>query len=474
EVTALKWNDDSTRILVSSAKFIEVISPEENVHRIRIDNGSGSLGKIQSSAFIGTQLLAVWEFGKAKLWDLETGVGVDLGDLKTTCDRSSWQVRSKDPNACLLAILSRHSAEDTLTLHSPSTSKSLEAVRLKTIDAQGLSWSPDGRWLALLDTPSAGQGVHIYTPSGHAFRSYPPTTDMEDIGLGVKAMIWSGDGSVLALTRFDGKIELLNTRTFTPFAFIEHTTTIDQHASSDSPLSVWQEHVSAANERSYSHVTQSLTPPLSQTRPSTEPKDLGIVEARFSCRGQYLASRDARMLSTVWIWSARSLKSHAVIIQHTNVRRMQWHPDLEELLLLDCGENTCYIWDAAQPDQPPTPIVTAGQGTLSFSWASYLATTIIFAVSRSSFSLLYPWGNPQPHLEPIQQAQDQTQELEEDSLLEVLTGRKPQQEQSYTEQVSIEADAFSSSEHLEDTFVEKSKAKTLQAEVDPLDDSEIF
>jgi hypothetical protein len=62
------------------------------------------------------------------------------------------------------------------------------------VDAQGLKWSPDGRWLAVWDSASSGYKVFIYTPDGHLYRTYTGTENGFN-GLGVKIIEWSPKGS---------------------------------------------------------------------------------------------------------------------------------------------------------------------------------------------------------------------------------------------------------------------------------------
>ncbi|EME85834.1 uncharacterized protein MYCFIDRAFT_97710, partial [Pseudocercospora fijiensis CIRAD86] len=293
------------------------------------------LGKIASADFVGNdRLLVIWEFGKARLWHLKTGRACDLPDIKTTCEGPVWQNRPGYKRPALLALLCRNGAEDQLVLQFPTLDQMPLGIKLATTDAQSISWSPDGRWLAILDTPSVSPNLHIYTPDGHLFRSWLSKKNV-DAELGAKNIEWSPDGRVLALACHDGRVELLNARTFSQLATIEHHTTIAQ---SSLPLSeqapVWQERVSSANERSYTFAPQPVCPPLSRSKPTSEPVELGVAELCFSCDGNYLATRDCRMLNTVWIWNTATLAAHSVLLQHSNIRKLTWHPTRAETLLV--------------------------------------------------------------------------------------------------------------------------------------------
>ena len=489
EINTVKWNEASNCVLVGSAQLIEVIDLDDASHRIRLDNGGAGFGRFSSADFVGTHhLLVIWEFGKSKLWNLAIGKGAELCDLKMTSDGERWQIRPGVGTAArgTLAMLSRSGAEDMLNLYLPALQRQLASVKLPTMDAQSISWSPDGRWITLLDTPTASPNVHFYTPDGRHFRSYPPANESIDYALGTKAVVWSGDSQTVALTKYDGQIVLLNPRTFSPLAVLEHATTIDQRSlPPEDQASVWQETVSASGERSYTISPQPVIPPLSKPRPTSEPCLVGVAEAKFSCDGTYLATRDERMLNTAWIWNVASLTAHAVIIQHHNIRRMHWHPTRLDTLMLDCGEGIAYLFHASS-SQPPTALHTSAPASASMSWlySEVDPQPILKAATKSSFRLIYPEGRPegldrrQSQAIAAAEADDSFEEgASEDSLFDVLSGRKPlppKTEQSYTERVDfeVETDEEDETQRLDDTFREKKSRRPMP--VDPFDDSEIF
>jgi hypothetical protein len=482
DVSSIKWSDNSARILLYSAQSIEVLDINDESHRIRLDNGSGGLGRFISADFVGSDhLLTIWEFGRAKLWNLVTGKGTEIGDLKTKTETRSWAARPGDEGSSpTLALLSRSQAQDQLTIHFPSIDRTTEPTTLDSIDARSISFSPDGRWIIVIDTAHAHPGVYVLTPDGQPFRSYPTPTHGSDpdLELGIKAIAWSLDSNILAISRHDSTITLLNTKTFSPLAVIEHSTTIDQPniAPVDQAI-IWQESVSATNVRSFAQSPQPTSPPQTRAKSSTEPSEAGVAEARFNADGRYLATRDENMLSTVWIWDTSTLRAHAVLIHHNNVRRMQWHPTQHDLLLLDCNDNIAFLYHAAS-DQPPVPIEATLSVTPLFSFApskSETAKPVVLAATRTAFTLIYPEGKEEVS-EAMRSASSDNGEVE-DSLFEVLTGRTPapaKTQLSYTEQVDMSVDMDVGSGRLDDTFKEKHKEESSRLSPDPLDDSQIF
>ena len=81
------------------------------------------------------------------------------------------------------------------------------------VDAQGLKWSPDGRWLAIWDAPSAGYRVCVYTADGHLYREYNGPAMGDAPGLGIRSVEWSPRGDFLAIGGFDRRVTFLSTRT---------------------------------------------------------------------------------------------------------------------------------------------------------------------------------------------------------------------------------------------------------------------
>lgn len=124
------------------------------------------------------------------------------------------------PKTRELAILLKPDASDILTIHEPRSYELLHRAVLPTVDAQGLKWSTEGRWIAVWDLPSLGTKLLIYTADGNLFRTYTGTADVDDAqDTGVKHIEWSpvpaskNACKFLAVGKINGNIELLNTQT---------------------------------------------------------------------------------------------------------------------------------------------------------------------------------------------------------------------------------------------------------------------
>ncbi|KAK5131463.1 hypothetical protein LTR08_000927 [Meristemomyces frigidus] len=500
QLISSKFSDDGSGLVLLSRNRVEVVSRKEPPHHLRVDNGSGALGFFQSADFLGPgYLLTIWEFGRAKVWNIQTGSSTELGDIKTGCEGASWTLRPRLKGLIpTLVHLAKNGADDVLCIRSQS-GKVVKSLQLLSIDVHDVSWSQDGRWFALRDSPlfATDNGVHFYSPDGNRFMTYPRAPHHVDSDLGIKSVTWSPAGDLVALSDFHGSLVFLDTMTFLPRARSDHTSTILQSEAEDSKVeaSIWRETASASNERAYESKHQPATLVKTRSKPSADPQELGLAETIFNCTGRYLATRDERFQSTIWIWDIGQRISgqnhvglHAVLMQYRNVRKVQWHPTRPHMLLFDCGEDTVYHYNVDTRDEPPSIVnmASALKGSANYSWIPFPNDElVILAATKRKHCMLYlfrafddtsdevPCAQPS-HASMLAEEANGESDLE-DSLHDILRGRTPlpaPSHDSYTEMVGLENDAGA---EMEDTFREKKRKSDVQSvEWDPLDDSDIF
>ena len=85
-----------------------------------------------------------------------------------------------------------------------------QSVELPTIDAQEVSWSPDGQWIAISDAASSGHKIYFYTADGHLFKTYSKDEESSDIGFGVKRMAWCINNGLLAVGDLNDEVTILS------------------------------------------------------------------------------------------------------------------------------------------------------------------------------------------------------------------------------------------------------------------------
>ena len=68
----------------------------------------------------------------------------------------------------------------------------------------------------------------------------------------------------------------------------------------------------------------------------------------FNVDGTLIASCSYSTPTTIWIWSLKSLSPTAILIHHSPVKRLRWHPIKPALLMIHCAshESTLRLWDS--------------------------------------------------------------------------------------------------------------------------------
>lgn len=146
----------------------------------------------------------------------------------------------------------------------------------------------------------------------------------------------------------------------------------------DPQVLVWQEQISATHERSYV-----------QASPPTCPKgrnadlaglNIGVAIIEYNIDGSLFVTRDDATPSTVWVWSPKQPFAAAVLIHHSSVKKVLWHPVINDLLLMHCNvaEPVIHLWNPAwkAPKVIRLPLLKLG-GRMEASWLHVEASNSI-------------------------------------------------------------------------------------------------
>ena len=196
------------RILLADDDTVRLYDVNDPIWCALIERAASSLGRIADVVFgyNPNEFLVFSDFGmKLTIWSLTTSRGVEIRDPKYTMPCYSFRPRSGH-----MAILTRPAAQDILMLLSPSKHELITSVELPTVDAQEVSWSSDGCWLAIRDAASSGHKVLIYTADGQLFKTYSGVVDDVSIGLGLKRMAWNPSNSGLLLGDYSDNVTILS------------------------------------------------------------------------------------------------------------------------------------------------------------------------------------------------------------------------------------------------------------------------
>ncbi|KAL5342447.1 WD40-repeat-containing domain protein [Aspergillus crustosus] len=238
------------------------------------------------------------------------------------------------PKTGQLAILLKPETSDLLTIHEYRSYELVRREVLPTVDAQGLKWSPDGRWIAVWDAASTGTKVLIFTADGQLFRTYTglPGSD-ESFDLGVRGIEWSpvaaqsGSSQILAVGKVDGTVDLLRSKTFACSSTLSHVLQIDQQSPS-----VWRERYAAGGINL--EYAESLSSSAFSTivEPTSAPR--GVSSIGFSHDGILLSTVDQARPNVVWIWSLEDTPTLVSVLVHEHaVRQVMWHQASTQFLV---------------------------------------------------------------------------------------------------------------------------------------------
>ncbi|KAF2469850.1 uncharacterized protein BDR25DRAFT_288278 [Lindgomyces ingoldianus] len=446
----------SNRILIADDETTRVYDVRDDKWNAVISNGSGGMGKNVHVEFGASEdeVVVFSDFqSKITVWCLRSGRTVEIKDPKYSSGRG-WGYRpcgevvgSEEGRgkSGVLAVLCRNSGQDVMILLAPRTYKVLKRVELRTVDAQGLKWSGDGSWVAIWDSSGSGYHLHIYTADGHLYRTIQRETQMLssefDIeGLGIKTVDWLPGNEFLAIGGWDRRVRMLSTRTFAPALFLDHTAQICVPK-----CQVYKEQIDATRSRTYVLSPQPILPPkaeIGKDDRSAMPKQ-GISIIAVNTDATLCATRDDSTPTVVWIWDLRSLEPRTILIQHSPIKSLQWHPTNPSLLLIQIFQDspTVYLYTApsvlfhstseAVTLTPPNILDLSSQiskpaGSLPAKWtASWLPTPMdkkpffVFG-HQQAYTLIWPEGKDQ-----ILRFEGEDGEESEDSLYDILTGRTP-------------------------------------------------
>ena len=136
-------------------------------------------------------------------------------------------------------------------------------------------------------------------------------------------------------------------------------------------VDVWQEQLNVSKSRSYAAAPQPASPPTSASLAKSSNPAHGVSIISFNGDGTMLATKDDSIPTTVWIWSLQSGKALTVLIHHSPVKQVTWHPQQSDLVLVHCAipDLAVHLWKSTwnAPRIISLPLERAG-GRLETSW----------------------------------------------------------------------------------------------------------
>ncbi|KAI4192537.1 MAG: hypothetical protein LQ346_004249 [Caloplaca aetnensis] len=339
--------------------------------------GANGLTKLANVDFGRThdEVMVFSDFGfKLQIWALTSKRAIEIKDPKSVLPCYSYRSTTGH-----LALLTRPASHDILMIVAPQTHEVLETVELSTIDAGGVMYSPNGNWLAVWDTASAGCRVLVLTADGHLFKTY--SLPQNELNLGVRSVQWNPGSDFLAVGDNEGTVTVLRANTFTP------RMTFTQPATIESPHgSVWQEEIGPSRTRGYAEAKQPATSPSNESFRSVKEGDAGTSILEFNIDGTLLATKSNDTPSTLRIVSPQSGELVAALIHHAPIRAIRWHDRHADLLLIQCAirDPTIYVWRASWSSPRIFSVsIKPPFGRLAASWLSSDEGNIRYMLTNS-------------------------------------------------------------------------------------------
>ncbi|KAN0115491.1 hypothetical protein V8E51_005035 [Hyaloscypha variabilis] len=353
------WSESSNRILLGSSQEIRIVSTTNPNFAANILHPTSGTTKVTFVSFGANddEILLFSDFGlKLSIFNLATQRSVDINSPKFYNAGVAAKGFSYRPVTSNLALLTRSGGKDVISIHAKVTLDVTRSWWPDTIDAQGISWSADGRWLVVWESASQGHKILVYTADGHLFKTWngPVPISEEDsdiaLGAGIKLFDWSRHGALVAVGDYSRRVTILSAPSFTETTSLFHTETVKPAES----LQIWQEQIVASQNGGFSRefvaATQAICPPTTGSSPPTnaEPKT-GTNFMSFDVSGSLLSTRTEDMPTTIWIWDLGTRILRAVMILHAPIAKATWHPTIDELLMIRCeGEDSrglIHLWD---------------------------------------------------------------------------------------------------------------------------------
>ncbi|KAK3939905.1 WD repeat-containing protein WRAP73 [Diplogelasinospora grovesii] len=362
QAVGLQWSPSSRLLLVAIGDQLRAFSVlDDSFHAtVRSLVGSGTKPPYLGFGASDTEICVVSSFGlKFAIYDLASSKAVEISNPKFFSPATARKGFSFRPRTRHLALLTRTAGKDMISVHAFPTREVQRSWAPDTIDAQGLVWSPDGRWLVVWESAALGHKVIFYTPDGQSFKTWTgppnPAPGSRDyaLGAGVKLVQFSADSRHLAVGDNSRCVCIFGMASVTETMWLQHPNNLVPKDT----IQIWQEQIGISQTGPSIHTFlkafQTVCPPTrpQDNRPQDQNSELkaGCAAIVFDPSSALVATRLEDSPSTVWVWDTQVSELRAVLLFHGDVSSLSWHPTVRETLLIICEgdqyNGLAFVWD---------------------------------------------------------------------------------------------------------------------------------
>ncbi|CAH7675245.1 WD40-repeat-containing domain protein [Phakopsora pachyrhizi] len=364
-LTCVSFSSNSQHVVAllrqatSTVVFVYSISSEEPVAHIKVGAEGVAAGEKAVTWSPSGESLMIWsDWGlRVTIWSLTS---TQSKPVQLHSPKHGPSIGSDfSPTGRYFALLCRlpGSTHDHVGIYDTVTWACVSFFELSSglMDSTHLSWSPCGRYLAIVESALFDYRVEIWSPTGLRLAVHAPYHDHPDgvsslkdeghlpkvsnqlgdrnhinsmkkdfsklgdlskelkagevpdgyIGLGIRNIKWRCGGEYLAIGGWDGKVRILNDLTWTPMCeidLIEYPSGRVLSEPRDWIQRTCGQGIIPFEATSVKNLTAPLRPDFNKPNPT-----IGIRDIRWSHDGEYMACRNDSMPHTIFIFSFKAV-----------------------------------------------------------------------------------------------------------------------------------------------------------------------
>lgn len=289
-----------------------------------------------------------------------------------------------------MALAERRDAKDFIGIYYCGNWKLLNHFQTDTYDLSDIIWSPDNNVIIAIET-FLEYKLLAYCPATGIIAKFQPYKS----ALGIKSIDFNKMGEFLAIGSYDEKIRILNCLTWKLIIELDHqiNTTNENNSvnifKEEELLDTNFKNPKKSSQYISKEANSSLKIPSIKVSSEKPNPSLGVGIVEWSYDSQYIATRNDNMPSTVWIWEIQTLNLIAVLINIQNIKTIAWSPIKNELVFCT-GNGKLYFWSTNGAFVCDIPYECRNFNVLSLKWSSDGNYLII--LDKNDCVVVYPYG----------------------------------------------------------------------------------